>query len=59
MNRDATEPASGTIDELRIGASWATSTPPGGHAPPVLTLPISGPNVPCFLADKFDWLQSA
>lgn len=44
MNRDPNEPAAGLIDEVRVGASWASVTPPG-VTPPTLNIVRSGTNV--------------
>jgi hypothetical protein len=44
MNRDPTEPAGAVVDELRIGASWASVTPPAGPAP-VLSIAQIGGNI--------------
>ncbi len=42
MNRDPTEPAGGVIDELRIGASWASVTPPIGQLPTLMFVQNGG-----------------
>ncbi|PWU15657.1 MAG: hypothetical protein C5B50_15120 [Verrucomicrobia bacterium] len=45
FNRNANEPASVTVDELRLGASWASVTQPAGPQPsPVLGLGRTGAN---------------
>lgn len=43
LNRDAVEPANGIFDELRIGASWASVTPPVQL--PLLNYAVSGANL--------------
>jgi hypothetical protein len=40
MNRNAAEPANGIFDELRIGTSWASVTPPAQS--PLLDYTVSG-----------------
>lgn len=42
MNRDATEPAGGVADELRIGTSWASVTPPAGMQPTLMIAESAG-----------------
>jgi len=44
MNRDSAEPAGGVVDELRIGATWASVTPPSGTLP-TLTIAQNGDNI--------------
>jgi hypothetical protein len=44
MNRDTTEPAGGVVDELRIGSSWASVTPPAGPSP-TLMITRNGGNI--------------
>ncbi|HEV2453185.1 MAG TPA: hypothetical protein VGY98_02925 [Verrucomicrobiae bacterium] len=41
MNRNPTEPANGIFDELRIGTSWASVTPPS-EQPPWLNYAVDG-----------------
>ena len=43
LNRNAGEPANGIFDELRIGASWASVTPPA--QPPLLNYTTDGANL--------------
>lgn len=43
LNRNAGEPANGTFDELRIGTSWASVTPPA--QPPLLNYTMDGANL--------------
>lgn len=42
MNRSSAEPAGGLLDELRVGASWASVTPPAGSAPTLSAAQIAG-----------------
>lgn len=44
MNRNTMEPAAGIFDELRIGTSWASVTPPMQEAP-LLNFAVSGGNL--------------
>jgi hypothetical protein len=41
MNRDPSEPAAGIIDELRIGTTWASVTPPA-QPRPLLNFSVTG-----------------
>ncbi|HZV34943.1 MAG TPA: hypothetical protein VFB72_10255, partial [Verrucomicrobiae bacterium] len=44
FNRSASEPAKGIFDELRIGTSWASVTPPA-QQPPWLNFAVNGTNL--------------
>jgi hypothetical protein len=44
LNRNTAEPAKGSFDELRIGTSWASVTPPA-QQPPLLNFVMSGTNL--------------